>query len=161
MRTVPEDGAPISLLKFSDSIQGQQAPGDILALIDQTMSGFVNDDPERLDITIEAREQQAQWYLEEGLPLTEDLKRHLTYMYEDTKPDIEALWKFGKTNAELKQLVGLIQLFGWSMRDAAKHGVRLKFRIEEPETRLDPKRTARVMSLIYKLRDEYGIKQDK
>ena len=155
-RVAPEDGAPISLKKVSNITRGK----DLSVLVDSTCSGFVNDDPSLLSITIADREAQGDYFLGLDTALPPYLKKYLEFMYEGESVNIESMCKYGKTNAELKQIIGMIQLFGGSLNSAKKRNVHIRIWLEEPEARLHPKREARMMSLIYKLRDEYGKKDE-
>lgn len=68
--------------------------------------------------------------------------------------------KWGKTNTECLHLLGLVQLVGGTLKQATKSGHGLRFFIELPETGFHPKRERKVMSLLNKLKEDYGIKED-
>ena len=160
MRVEPVDGAPISLLKVSDLLaKDKKAKSNMYLLIDGSSSGFVNDDPNLANITIAERDIQADYFLSLNLPLPPYLKKYLELMYEDDKPDIESMYKYAKTNAEMKQLIGLIQLVGGSLNIAKKQKCGVRLFIEEPETRMHPKRERRIMSLIEQLKKDYGFEK--
>lgn len=158
LRVEPVDGAPISLKKVSEHLSKTgKSKTNTYVLIDGSSSGFVNDDPFMANITIEERDKQAEYFLDLNLPLPPYLKKYLEYMYEDDKPNIESMYKYAKTNAELKQLIGLIQLFGGSLNMAKKAKKSVKLYVEEPETRMHPKRERRIMMLLEMLKTDYGF----
>ena len=160
-RIEPVEGAPISLDKVSKLIEKTgKAKSNLYVLLDNGGSGFVNDSPDLLNVTIEERENQAMYFLSLNLPLPPYLKKYLEYMYEDDKQDIDAMYKYAKTNAELKQIIGIIQLVGGSLNAAKKQNKSVRLYIEEPETRMHPKRERRVISLLEKLKKDYGYNED-
>lgn len=158
MRVEPIDGAPISLKKVSSHLDKTgKSKDNIYVLIDGSASGFTNDDPHLANVTIEERDKQADYFLSLELPLPPYLKKYLEMAYEGDGVDLEGMYKYAKTNAELKQLIGLIQLVGGSLNIARKQQKSIKLWIEEPETRMHPKRERRIMSLIYALKKDYGF----
>lgn len=68
--------------------------------------------------------------------------------------------KWGKSNSEALHLVALIQLIGGTMLARSKKNLGCRFFIELPETGFHPKRERLIMTLLYKLQEEYGIKKD-
>lgn len=68
--------------------------------------------------------------------------------------------KWGKTNSECVHILGLVQLVGGTLKQAAKKGHGVRLFIEFPETGFHPKRERKVMSLLNKLKEDYGIKED-
>ncbi len=66
--------------------------------------------------------------------------------------------KWGKTNTEAVHLIGILQLVGGSIKAAARNKSGLKMFIELPETGFHPKRERKIMSMLNKLKDEYGYK---
>lgn len=155
MRTEPVEGAPISMLKVSKMIDDQPAPKpDLHVLIENEGFGFVNDCPGMIEMNANDREMQAMYYLGLGLPYPPYLKEHLDYMFDC---DTEAMYKYAATNVEMKQLIGFIQLFGGSLKQATKAGANLRMWIVEPETHLHPKRQAKFMTLFNRLKDKYGM----
>lgn len=163
MRVEPVDGAPLSLKKISDKLSAEQPTSknksNLYVLVDNTTSGFAHDDPHMANITISEREYQADYFLDLKVPLPAYLRPYLEYMYEDDKPDIDAMYKYAKTNAELKQIIGLVQLLGGSLNMAKKARKNIKIFIEEPEARLHPKRERKMMALIEKIRKQYGFEE--
>lgn len=161
MRVEPVDGAPISLKKVSNHISKTgTAKSNMYVLVDNSHSGFVNDDPTLANITIQEREDQAMYFLGLNLPLPPYLKKYIELMYKDDSPDVESMYKYAKTNAELKQIIGLIQLVGGSLNMAKKQKKHVRLYIEEPETRLHPKRERIVVSLLEMLKKDYGYNED-
>ncbi len=73
---------------------------------------------------------------------------------------IDSFVKWGKTNTEATHLIGLLQLVGGTLRAAAKQDRYIRFFIELPETGFHPKRERLLMSLLYKLQEEYGTKKN-
>jgi hypothetical protein len=160
MRVEPVEGAPISLKKVVEHINKTKPadkPDGIYVLVNNLSNGFVNDDANMANITIEEREIQANYFLSLNLPLPPYLEKYLIYMYEDDKPDIKAMYKYASTNPELKQLIGLIQLFGGSLKMAKDMKKSVRLFVEEPESRMHPKRERRIMSLLEKLKTDYGV----
>lgn len=161
MRVEPVDGAPISLEKVSKHISKTgTAKSNMYVLIDNTNTGFVNDDPTLANVTIQEREDQAMYFIGLNLPLPPYLKKYIEHMYKDDKPDVEAMYKYAKTNPELKQIIGLIQLVGGSLNMAKKMKKSVRLYIEEPETRLHPKRERMVISLLEMLKKDYGYGEE-
>lgn len=154
LRVEPVDGAPISLKKVSDYVGPNK---ELTVLVDNSSSGFVNDDPTLANVGIQDREDQAMYFLGLNLPMPPYLRKYLEYMYEDDKPDLDAMYKYAKTNKELKQIIGFIQLVGGSLNMARKQSKNVRIYIEEPETRLHPKRERRVMMLLDMLKKDYGF----
>lgn len=70
---------------------------------------------------------------------------------------IEAFIKYAKSNTEALHLIGLLQLVGGTMRAYAKKNSGCRMFIELPETGFHPKRERILVTLLYKLREEYGI----
>lgn len=153
-RTEPEDGAPISLKKVSKILKPSK---EIYVLIDSSSSGFVNDDPSLVEVSIQDREEQAMYFLNLDIATPPYLKKYLEFMYAGEKVDIDSMMKHGKTNPELKQIIGLVQLVGGSLNHARKNKVHFRMHIQEPETRMHPKREAKIVSLIEMLKKDYGF----
>ena len=78
-------------------------------------------------------------------------------MYKDDGVDVEAVYKYAKTNNEMKQIIGMIQLFGGSLNIARKMQKSIKLFVEEPEARLHPKRERTMMLLLETLKKDYGF----
>jgi hypothetical protein len=74
--------------------------------------------------------------------------------------EVYSMVKWAKSNTELTHLVGLLQLVGGTLRGAAKKGTGIRMYIELPETGFHPKRERLLVTLLYKLKEEYGIKAD-
>lgn len=84
-------------------------------------------------------------------------------LLKQTDPEykqIEGFIKWGKSNTEATHLIGLVQLVGGALKQASKKNSGLRLFIELPETGFHPKRERLIMSLLYKLQEEYGIKAD-
>ena len=158
LRIEPVDGAPISLQKVLDANVITPSK-DLTVLLDQTGCGIVNDTVEYANVTIDAREEQAKYFLSLDIPLPEYLKKYLAYMYEDDEVNLEGMYKYASTNPELKQLIGFIQLVGGSLNIARKMNKSVKMFIEEPEARLHPKRERRIVSLLEMLKRDYGFNE--
>lgn len=158
-RIEPEDGAPISLRKVSRHTE----PTEIKVLVDGTGSGFVNDDSTLANITIKEREFQADYFISLGLPLPAYLKKYIEYMFEDDgKPcNAESMYKYASTNAELKQIIGMVQLVGGGLNIARKQNKSIRMFIEQPEAHQHPKRQAKMMTLLMKLKEDYGAPESK
>ena len=77
-------------------------------------------------------------------------------MHEEEYQKVHNFIKWGKTNTEAVHLIGLLQLVGGSLKAAAKNNSGLKMFIELPETGFHPKREGKIMSMLNKLKDEYG-----
>ncbi len=154
MRIEPIEGAPISLNKLVNSEAIKNSPSDFKMLIDNSGSGFVNDTPHLANITIADREMQADYFLGLGLPMPPYLLKYLKIAYstDKTEAEILALYEYAKTNKEMKQLIGFIQLFA----GCCKH--KMSAYIEEPETHLHPKRQASFMSMFHAIKDDYTPK---
>lgn len=164
MRIEPVDGAPISLKKVSDHLTATadtKNKSNTYVLVNNMGIGYVNDDPHMANITIREREIQADYFLSLNLPMPTYLRPYLEYMYEDDGQDIDALYKYASSNDELKQIIGLIQLFGGSLNMARKAKKGVKLYVEEPETRMHPKRERRVMGLLEKIKKDYGFKEEE
>jgi len=159
-RIEPIDGAPISLKKVSDHLSKEKKSLiNTYVLIDGTGSGFVNDHPMMANITIEERERQADYFLGLNLPMPAYLRPYLELMFPDE--NIDGLYKYAKTNGEMRHIIALVQLFGGSLNVAKKEKVGVKIYIEEPETRMHPKREAKMMMLIEKIKKDYGFKEEE
>lgn len=153
-RTVPEEGAPISLKKVVDNIKIDE----LLVLVDNSASGFVND-ANLVNVTIEEREKQADYFLGLNLPLPPYLKKYLKFVYSiEDDSEMESMYKHANTNVEMKQLIGFIQLIAGSLNLARKMKRGVRIYIEEPETRLHPKRERMIMSLLEEIKKDYGYK---
>lgn len=74
--------------------------------------------------------------------------------------NIESFIKWAKSNSEATHLIGLLQLVGGTLRAAAKKGIGIRMYIELPETGFHPKRERLLVSLLYQLKEDYGIKAD-
>lgn len=158
VRVEPVDGAPISLAKALDKMKPQN---HITVMVNQSGAGIVNDAPGVMNVTIADREMQADYFF--GLnvqPMPEYLRKYLEYMYEDDKQDVEALYKYGSSNGELKHIIAIIQLVGGGIKQATRENKGVRFFVEEPETRMHPKRERRVMGLLEMLRKDFGPKDE-
>lgn len=71
---------------------------------------------------------------------------------------IESFIKYAKSNTEATHLIGLLQLVGGTLRAYAKKNSGCRMYIELPETGFHPKRERCLVTLLYKLREDYGIK---
>lgn len=149
IRTVPEEGAPISLQKFLDKNKIE----NLTVLIDKDAIGIVNDKPGLPTISIQDREEQAMYFLNLNIALPDYLKKYLAYMFNfDEVKDIEkinGMYKFAKTNNEVKQVIGLVQLLMFCL----KHGSGAF--IEMPETYLHPSRTAKIIELVEMMKKDF------
>jgi len=158
MRVEPVDGAPISLKKVSDHLSKERkAKSNTYVLIDSTASGFMPDDPMMANITIAERETQADYFLGLNLPMPTYLRPYLELMFPDE--NVDNLYKYAKTNGEMRHIIAIVQLFGGSLNIAKKQKKHVKIYLEEPETRMHPKREARMMMLIEKLKKDYGFNE--
>lgn len=155
-RVEPEEGAPISLKKVSRYTE----PTELKVLVDGAGSGFVNDDPTLVNVTVVEREFQAMYFIGLGLPLPAYLKKYIEYMFnDDGKPcNAEAMYKYAASNAELKQIIGMCQLVGGALNMARKADKGVRLFIELPEAHQHPKRQSRMMSLLMMLKEDYGAK---
>lgn len=77
-RIEPVQGAPISLKKVASI-----TTGPLSVLIDKSSSGFINDDDQLADISIKARDEQADYFFGLDVPFPEYLRPYLEYMYAD------------------------------------------------------------------------------
>lgn len=150
LRIEPVDGAPISLQKVIRQVGGQR----LVVLTNPTGIGIVNDS-DAVDISIEARIEQANHFFGLNAPFPEYLRPYLDYMYKDDDVDVEALYKYGSTNGELKHIIAMIQLVSYSLREAKKANAGVRLFIEEPETQLHPKRERRIMGMLKMIQDKY------
>jgi predicted ATP-dependent endonuclease of OLD family len=57
----------------------------------------------------------------------------------------------------MMQLIGMIQLVGGSLNIARKEQKGVRLYIEEPESRMHPKRQAKMVSLLEMLKKDYGF----
>lgn len=73
---------------------------------------------------------------------------------------IESFIKYGKSNSEATHLIGLLQLVGGTMRAYAKRNAGCRMYIELPETGFHPKRERLLISLLTKLKEDYGVRAD-
>jgi hypothetical protein len=73
---------------------------------------------------------------------------------------IESFIKYAKSNTEATHLIGLLQLVGGTIRAYAKKNSGCRMFIELPETGFHPKRERLLVTLLYKLKEDYGIKAD-
>lgn len=69
---------------------------------------------------------------------------------------VHNLIKYSASNKGVQQAMGLIQLFAGALAGAKKANKSIRIYIEEPETHFHPKQEARIMSVMYKLKDEFG-----
>jgi hypothetical protein len=159
----------------------------IRVLIDNTGAGIAMDDPYTIYVTPEVRLEQAQHYREHvfnGSQVSAHLFRYLRYMFLDAdendyptnqsvadaardgkltedSDDYKAvinLIKYSDHNVEAAQVIGFIQIFAGILNHTSKKKIPIRLFIQHPETGLHPKRTARFMSLFYKIQNDYGIK---
>lgn len=178
--TVAGEGSPISLKKF---IQGHQFDGkNFTVLLDQTSSGFMNDDPGTVTIDEETISMTAIQYLQtfDNKRISFFLVRHLHYMQfgdlEIYKKDVTQcsdyfskdpkgkeeyekllnMITYMKHNKESRHLVGLITCLSGVLNLARKEGKPIKVYLEHPESHLHPQKEARLMSMLYKLYEEYN-----
>lgn len=82
---------------------------------------------------------------------------------KETDPEyqqIHSFIKWAKNNTEATHLIGLLQLVGGSIRSASKQNSNVRIFIELPETGFHPKRERKLMMLLEKLKEEYGLKKD-
>ena len=151
-RVVLMEGAPISLKKVSENLETK--PYTIL--VDGSGSGFVNDDPSLLNVTIAEREIQAMYFLNLGLSMPAYLKKYLMMLYKDDEKRIDELYPFAVTNDEMKQCIGMIQLVAGILSAAKKANKGVRLYIEKPETHLHPAKQSAMMSVLVALGKEYG-----
>jgi hypothetical protein len=69
---------------------------------------------------------------------------------------ILGMLQFIDYNEELQQCLGLIQLLCGSLSVARKENKGIRIYLDKPETNLHPKRQAAIMTVINKIREEYG-----
>lgn len=180
--SVDGPGSPVSLSKF---LAQEQSPRPLVVLVDGTGLGIAKDSEECLYITPEECAMQTAHFVKErfnGRQIPAYLYRYLTYMFiDDSKwyaSDKELMEDFNKgiiteesenykyvlglikwsgANKEASQVIGLIQLIGGSLSMARKEKSGIKLYLEHPETSLHPKRCSRFMSMLDKIRKEYGL----
>lgn len=122
--------------------------------------GIVNDDPELVDVSIQAREMQADYFFSLNLPFPEYLRKYLVYMYEgEDNVNVETLYKYGASNGEFKHIVAIIQMVSYALKVATRENKGVRFFLEEPETRLHPKRQRQIMPMVKMLEEDFGPKQ--
>lgn len=157
MRVEPVDGAPLSLKKISAHLDKHgKSKNNLYVLIDGTASGFMPD-PMMANITIADREAQADYFLGLNLPMPAYLRPYFELMFPDE--NVDSLYKYAKTNGEMRHIIAIVQLFGGSLNIARKEKKHVKIYIEEPETRMHPKREARMMMLLEKIKKDYGFEE--
>jgi hypothetical protein len=175
--------SPISLEKLKKVVHLDK---EFSVLLDQSGLGFAHDDPNILYMTIQERKEQAVWWMKnnfDGRRIPAWLYRYLHYMFNDgdfkykdhldvvacmqegkIKEDDEeyqrilALIKHCETNVEAAQIIGFVMLMVGTLNQCRKDGIPPKIFIEQPETSLHPKRTAKWMSLFYDFKDKWGPK---
>jgi len=154
MRVEPIEGSPLSLNKICNSKAVQETPTELKVLIENEGYGFVNDTPHLANITVEDREIQAMYFLGLDLPCPPYLLKYLLIAYKGDADEakILGLYNYAKTNQEMKQLIGFIQLFA----GCCKH--KMSCYIEHPETHLHPKRERMFMSMFHAIKDDYTPK---
>lgn len=74
--------------------------------------------------------------------------------------EIHSFIKYANSNSEAKYLIGMLQLVGGTLNAYAKKNAGCRMFIELPETGFHPKRERLLVSLLTKLKEEYGIKAD-
>lgn len=181
--TIAGPGSPISLKKFRKQrpFAGNKS---FAALIDGTGTGIACDDDSILCITTDECSKQTLYYSQEifdGKRIPMYLYRYMAYMFLDkelVKTDqlmaqefidgkikedsidyitIRNLIKYADKNKEAQQLIGLIQLFSGTLNAAKKDGKPVSIYLEHPDSFLHPIKTARLMSMLNKIKDEYGL----
>ena len=164
-------GSPISLLKFNESQAEKDNPNKLKVLIDNSGNGIIFDDPSVLVMTSEDRIEQAYWTLKNHLPINNlppYLLGYLALMFEeevDALGSIEAKEhfllnkiKYCASNKESAQIIGLIILFVETVKLAQMNNFNAPtLLIDKPETDLHPKREARIMTLINKMREDLNV----
>jgi len=162
MRVEPVEGAPISIKKVVNSkMFTERKDTTLTVLVNNTGIGIVNDDEHTANVTIKDREMQAEYFF--GLKIEkmpEYLRKYLEYMYEDDKPDLDSMYKYGSSNGELGHIIAIIQMVGGGLKIAVRENKSVRFFLEEPETRLHPKRERRVIGLLEMLRKDFGPKEE-
>lgn len=88
------------------------------------------------------------------------LESNILTKQDDEYQQIEAFIKYAKSNTEATHLIGLLQLVGGTLRSYAKKNSGCRMYIELPETGFHPKRERILVTLLYKLREEYGVRAD-
>lgn len=172
--------SPLSLAKLSTKLHDGT---EFKVLLDQSGLGFAHDDPSMLYMTIQARLEQAYWWVDnkfDGRRVFPWMYRYLHYMFIDGsfkyKDDVDviacmqegkitedmdeykhiiSLVKYCKTNVEAAQIIGCIQLLVMTFKQCTKDGVPVSIFIEQPETSLHPKREAKWMSMFYDIKKNY------
>jgi len=197
--------APISIRKAIEHLQKQGhfdiTTGDdkhnLTVFINNSGNGYDIDNAETINVTIQARIDQSNWFVDEVLPklprIPAYLYRYVQWVmfddckYNDKYPEmkykkdndyVQALAsgilkqtdeeyqqvynfiRWAKSNSEATHLVGLIQLVGGTMLARSKKNLGCLFYIEFPETGFHPKRERLVVTLLNKLKEEYGLKKD-
>lgn len=178
-------GSPISLKKF---LITAPIPKPLSVLVDGTGSGIAHDDENTIYITPQECSQQAIYYVENkfnGKSVPAYLYRYLAYMFLDQElissdiecglqfkegkiteesPDyiqIRNLITYVKSNPEAQQVIGLIQLISGILNISRKENKGVRLYIQNPETSLHPKRCSRFISMLVKIRKEYGGEENE
>jgi hypothetical protein len=197
--------APISIRKAIEHLQRQGhfdiTTGDdrhnFTVFINNSGNGYDIDDADTINVTIQARVDQSNWFVDEVLPklprIPAYLYRYVQWvMFDDcsyngkypemkykrdndyiqalasgilkqTDEEYQQVYNFirwAKSNSEATHLVGLIQLVGGTMLARSKKNLGCMFYIEFPETGFHPKRERLIVTLLNKLKEEYGLKKD-
>ncbi len=84
--------------------------------------------------------------------------KHLTAESDEYKKVLNYI-TYAKSNTEIMHIIGLVQLIGGALKEAAKQQSCLRIFIEQPETGFHPKRERCLVTILNRLRDEYGFKQ--
>jgi hypothetical protein len=153
MRVEPVEGAPISLKKVME----KHPPNQLMVMVNGTGVGIVNDDPHTVNVTIADREMQADYFF--GLKIEkmpEYLRKYLEYMFEGEDVNLDAMYKYASTSGELRHIIAIVQLVGGGIKTATREKKGVRFFLEEPETRLHPKRERRIIGLLEMLRKDFG-----
>jgi hypothetical protein len=161
----------------------------LTVLIDQTGTGFIQDEPTLVQVMIQDRIEQAHYYRDhifngkqpsaylyryihwvmlddcakppkystDQSILDANMRGELTAESEEFKLILNYI-NYCKHNPEIAHLIGLVQLVGGSLKAAAKQKNKLRIFIEHPETGMHPKRERLLVSLLHRLRDQYGFK---
>lgn len=178
--TIAGPGSPISLQKFRETLTEEKS---FMVLIDGAGSGIAHDSADVLYITPEECSKQAIYYSKEvfnGVNIPAYLYRYMSYMFLDkeliesdqllVKEFIEGrltadsqdykhilnLIKYTESNPESQQIIGLIQIISGALNMARKQNAGITIYLDRPETALHPKKQSRFMSMLMKLREEYG-----
>jgi hypothetical protein len=176
-------GSPISLRKWYES-ENKDAARDTMVLIDSDGVGFEPDGLPCMEITPQGCKECTEYYVDnhfngKQIPLymlkpfyymmngnfdvyEKGIKLEALEKYFSENPvgkeeyqELLNKIKYSKRSAETSQVLGMIIMLCSGFQMANKAGAPARFYIEHPESHLHPKREQKLMSMIYKIREEY------